>query len=753
VSSASTTRPRGLIAPAKASGVPRAYLAAASLALAVVFRKFFSFDAVYLYTDEANDSVNSFYPRMLHLFQYWSREGLPGWSFQLGLGQNAYPFSWNDPFYLLLLPFKDFAYGLAYMEAAKILSAGALFCLYLRRLSLSNTACAAGGFLFAFSAYPVLGSAWTSFSTEAVVCAGLLLALEGFLQAGAWLPVTAVFALLSFWQPFFLLAFSLLAGAYALSRGARGKAFLALAGASALGIAAGGVFLLPDLREMLGSPRVSSVGGSRFGTFADQSIFGVNTPKHYATQILRLFSSDLLRTPFGFQGAINYLEAPLFYCGLGTLLLAPQAFARLAPRDKKKQALWLAAVMVPLVFPFFRHAFWAFSGNYYRTFAFFLTVPLIVLAARAVDAFEAGKAPSRPLLAGSLAVALVLLYGAPVAAKVAVDGNQLPLVAAILVAHAGLLYLIGDRAAARPARLALLALIGIEAVAFANVTVNARDFIPAEAWETRQCYRDKTLEAVAWLKERDKSFFRVEKTYRSSPDLRTGFNDALAQGFYGTSEYWSMTQPSYAAFSAELGLLEPGDKTARYLHGLGAREKLMDLAGVKYMLSRRPLKGLKKLASFDDVAVYQRPGARPLGWTYNRSMTLEEFRSLPEDEKDRALLDFAVSGPEGLSGKRRSPLEVTEFSQNKIKGRVALDGRQLLFLSIPFDAGWSARVDGRDAELRRAGVGFTGLALEEGEHDVELEFVPPLREMGALLSFAALLLTAVLRVRFPRVRA
>src|SRR5438093_8843719 len=105
----------------------------------VIFRRFLVFTAVYLYKDIGSDSVNIMYPGVVHAFRYLAETGAPGWSFNHGLGQNIYPFSWNDPFFWLLAPFggSSVAYGLAYMEAANIVTAGVLFYFYLRRLSRS----------------------------------------------------------------------------------------------------------------------------------------------------------------------------------------------------------------------------------------------------------------------------------------------------------------------------------------------------------------------------------------------------------------------------------------------------------------------------------------------------------------------------------------------------------------------------------------------------------------------------------------
>jgi uncharacterized membrane protein YfhO len=79
-----------------------------------------------------------------------------------------------------------------------------------------------------------------------------------------------------------------------------------------------------------------------------------------------------------------------------------------------------------------------------------------------------------------------------------------------------------------------------------------------------------------------------------------------------------------------------------------------------------------------------------------------------------------------------------EHRQNRIRGRVTLDKKQLLFFSIPFDVGWSAVVDGKQASLELVDFGLTGILLDKGEHSVELRFRPRFLTLGMIVSSAAM---------------
>ncbi|MDE2491967.1 MAG: YfhO family protein, partial [Elusimicrobia bacterium] len=388
----------------------------------VVFRPFLLGREVYLFKDVGGDSLNIYYPNLRLLFGALARGRLPAWSFRQGLGQDLCPFSLNDPFLLILLPFgrARLAAGLAWMEAAKLLAAGALFRLYLRSLRLSPTTAAIGAVLYAFSGFAVVGSAWAVFSTEAVWCAALLYAFERYLRDGSWAFLPPAAAGLAALQPADLWPYALFFLAYGTARfadvrGAGPRAWAAfmlrLAGLAALGAALGGFAVLPELRALLLSPRVSA--GLAPAGLSARPLLALIGPGQAAAAVLRLFSSDMLGAGGAYRGWYNYLEAPLFYCGLTTVLLAPQAFAALSPRRRRIYAALAAVVLLPVVFPYFRYAFWAFALARYRTLSLFVAVVLLFLALHALDAIERGETRPRPAASAAALAGALLLLAAP----------------------------------------------------------------------------------------------------------------------------------------------------------------------------------------------------------------------------------------------------------------------------------------------------------------------------------------------------
>ena len=93
---------------------------------------------------------------------------------------------------------------------------------------------------------------------------------------------------------------------------------------------------------------------------------------------------------------------------------------------------------------------------------------------------------------------------------------------------------------------------------------------------------------------------------------------------------------------------------------------------------------------------------------------------------------------------REEPLEDLSIAANRIQGTVSLSRDKILILSIPFSAGWSAKVDGETAELFASGTAFTALKLEEGEHAVVLTYRTPGMRIGICLSILGVALFAAI---------
>ena len=70
----------------------------------------------------------------------------------------------------------------------------------------------------------------------------------------------------------------------------------------------------------------------------------------------------------------------------------------------------------------------------------------------------------------------------------------------------------------------------------------------------------------------------------------------------------------------------------------------------------------------------------------------------------------------------KSELQLEEWSDTSMKGSITVDSKKLLYLSIPYNKKWTYLVDGEKVQAERVNYAFTGIVLEPGEHEVEVQF-------------------------------
>ena len=85
-------------------------------------------------------------------------------------------------------------------------------------------------------------------------------------------------------------------------------------------------------------------------------------------------------------------------------------------------------------------------------------------------------------------------------------------------------------------------------------------------------------------------------------------------------------------------------------------------------------------------------------------------------------------------------LNITEHSDTYIKGTVTAEEDCLLYTSIPYDKGWTVKVDGQEVETFALQDALLYINLSAGEHTIEFSFFPQGFKIGLLASFAGILL-------------
>lgn len=83
-------------------------------------------------------------------------------------------------------------------------------------------------------------------------------------------------------------------------------------------------------------------------------------------------------------------------------------------------------------------------------------------------------------------------------------------------------------------------------------------------------------------------------------------------------------------------------------------------------------------------------------------------------------------------------LHNVRFDTDRITGDITVSKDKFLCLSIPYSDGWKAYVDGKEAEIYQANVGYMGVMLSKGRHHIEMKYETPWLRTGIYCSIAGM---------------
>ena len=129
----------------------------------------------------------------------------------------------------------------------------------------------------------------------------------------------------------------------------------------------------------------------------------------------------------------------------------------------------------------------------------------------------------------------------------------------------------------------------------------------------------------------------------------------------------------------------------------------------------------EKTKNFDNI---NRGYLLELGW-----LEAGQEITLRNDDNEQDLVAMAYRfRPEGLKSVydllTPNSMELTKWTDTEIRGRIDSDRSGLLYFSIPYDAGWTIKVDGREAEPYKIFDTFLSVHLSAGTHEIEMEYMP-----------------------------
>ena len=758
------------------------------LSCCLLYKNFLFGNDLFIYKDIGSDTKNSYF-MYYNLYVNKAKEHFFNlYDFRNGLGANLmtgqmYAF---DPFYVILLLVGLFhspaAMGgaLIYVNIIKICCSG-LFCyLFLSSFHFSRFSKITASYIYAFNGFIMVWGQHYFFATFCVLLPLLLLGVERSLHDKRFFPFLCLIVAISLcFGIYFSYMSMLILVPYAILRYVQseqpkngktiGRIFRDFALWILLGVGLSAIILLPSAYQMfMVSGRLNneqSVVSRIWDTF-----ISFYNPDTYRSTFFRFFSNNFQGIGTEFFGDVNYYETINISFSLLFLLVVPQFIYNIFHvqrpiRYRISSIIGCLLIAGGLLMPVFSLMFNGFAYPFQRHSFVFMPLFALILA-RTLDDMIIRKQMSRLLLClTALFCAAVIIDRLRKLSNWPVSDGQkamLTLTFSVMLACLAILFCCLFTSSYEVPKglrnslcIALVLTVGVSLFADNYRTVSNRETIKKDSLEMEELFGEDIQQALSYIQEQDASFYRVDKNFYSI----SFYLEALSQNYNGVCAYNSMLNGNLMEFKSK-ALNPAGFKSV--LHSYNYYDTSLDLINMKYLLSDKELekKNYKFLKQFGNIYVYRNLNTEQIGKFYTTAISTKEADKITNPKVLSTIMKYTVildePPPQYLSAiqniKKTDQNEASIFISTskdhggKINGQVFTNENGLLFLSIPYEGGWTAKLNGQSVPIKRADYGFMCLEVPAGDNTLELCYSTPLLLPGAIISILSVGLLIVLLI-------
>lgn len=723
---------------------------------------------IFLYYGDFNSQQLPFYTHAHDMV----RSGKIFWDWGTDLGSNfigSYSFYLlGSPFFWLTLPFpsKAVVYLIPWLLAIKTGVAGITSYAFARRFVKSQNACIIAGILYALSGFQLYNVFFNHFHDVVAFFPLLLIALEERVKndrRGVFALSVALCALINYFfftgQITFLIIYffcRLRCDDFNINL----RKFFGLIVEAVIGVMIACVMLLPAALAITDNPRVDSILlGHDMIVYNDkfriwriiQSFFMLSDPPARSN----LFSSNTAR----WASIAGYL--PLFSMA-GVI-----AFMR----QKKKH--WMKSVItVCIIFafiPILNSSFYAFNSGYYARWFYMPVLIMSVMTAYVLDSRSMKLSKGVPVCIG-----MVVFFAVAGILPQKVDGDKLKFadlpadkllfwisIAVTVIGLVGAGYLAWGIGKNRRMLRRAVILTSVGAFMCAGAIV----WYGVAQGPYQSQYINEAINGKDRIILNEDEFFRVDMAeYYDNYPMFWGYSSMRA--------FHSIVPGSIMEFYNNIGITR--DVASRVPT---QRFALRGLFSTKYYFARKDQKppdmyGFEKIGTQNNFDIYENQNFVPMGFTYNYYVTDEDFKSRNTSLQDKMLMEALVldkfqqttyqtylrplpernmdtvySREEYVSDcveKRNNCAYSFETSSRGFVAKINMKSDNLVFFSVPYEKGWTAKVNGQKATVEKVSGGFMAVLAPKGDNvTIEFSYMTNGLIPGILITVAGIIILVV----------
>ncbi len=700
-----------------------------------------------------------------------------GWDWYTDLGANflgSYSFYLlGSPFFWLTLLFPSGA--VPYLIAPLLILKFAFIALtgyaYIRRFTRTPQMAMIGALLYAFSGFNVYNIFFNHFHEAVLVFPLLLIALEEELiseRKGVFALAVALCATVNYYfffgQVIFAIVYFIIR---CLSKDVRMtvKKFLRLFLEAILGVLLSAVMLLPSVLAIMGNDRISE-------RLWGYDILLYNQVQRYALILQSMFfPPDMPARPNFFTNSNSKWASVSAYLPLFGMV---GVITFLRTHNKHWIKRILATSFVLALIPIGNSLFSALNWNYYARWYY---MPLLFMALATAITFEEyaedgnfGRFTTGFVWCGAVTLFCTLIGILPkqeegetvwfsLAGYPAIFWIYVAIAVIFLVVSYLLLrHFVGKQGGFKVTALVLCASIVSYSwvlMAWGEGNGNGYEYVHDEMLHGAENFS---------LDDEEEAFYRV-----NSDGL--GDNAAMFWGMPSVQTFHSVVPGSIMSFYNEIGYDRnvASRPDASYL-GING------LLSVKYFIvndndeaAENVPDGFTYYDTQNGYRIFQNDYYIPMGFTYEGYVDRYTMDGTADKYRDRLMLHAIYLEDEDIEKygglleayaredipnltsdiykgdcelRRESACDSFSYNASGFEATITLEKDNLVFFSVPYDEGWSAFVNGEEAEIVCANAGFMAVKADAGANEITFRYHTPGLKTGAVVSAAAAVVLA-----------
>ena len=175
----------------------------------------------------------------------------------------------------------------------------------------------------------------------------------------------------------------------------------------------------------------------------------------------------------------------------------------------------------------------------------------------------------------------------------------------------------------------------------------------------------------------------------------------------------------------------------------------MNLLGVKYIINciDDTDYGYELLESSGPYNIYLNKEYLPFGFNVKKYISDEEYQFIDYDVRKRLLQDTVVLNEDQIErykylfDNKKIKYEVLDFTYgvNSFTSHIETNKPALAIYAIPYDRGWKAYINGKEANVEDVDYGLIGVLVESGNNEVIFSYQTPGLRVGLIISGLSIL--------------